>query len=194
MARVAVLVLLIALLGTFVANLPIRDHSYPWASAALGDVRGFVSSQNAYASVTGSYAPTIGCLKVPHECITDYPEDAPAFVASSFETIHRPFGTPHYINYSFHPGPLDTDGKGVASYVYMALPTDELKRAGGWGVCGDDTGRVCVTVDGTAPSFENGRCVVVDAPLPARPNVVQRALMWLGVLGRPEPGICYSRF
>ena len=68
---------------------------------------------------------------------------------------------------TFHPGaevalaqrPGCPGGTGLESFAYTAEP-ETRGRTGVRGFCGDDTGIICYTPDGSAPAVRDGRCVL----------------------------------
>lgn len=129
-------------------------------AATIGDVRTVISAQSAYQSANcGSYG-RLECLSNPQGpgCIADYPPGAPTFLDSSLSAAAAKSG----YRRTFHPGAAAalTQGSGctgLESFAYTAEPTTRGKT-GVRGFCGDASGRVCFTADGSAPPVTNGRC------------------------------------
>jgi hypothetical protein len=55
-------------------------------------------------------------------------------------------------------------GPGAETFAYVAVPILP-GRTGFRGFCGDDSGRICVTEDGTTPPLREGRCGGACRPL-----------------------------
>ena len=139
-------------------------------AAVIGDVRTVISAEAAYQSVNcGSYG-RLECLSNPRSpgCIVDYPAAAPTFLDPALSSAQVKSGYQR----SFHPGtemvsspgPGCPGGKGLESFAYTAEPAAR-GQTGVRGFCGDDSGRICYTTDGRAPSVTNGRCGEDCTPL-----------------------------
>ena len=119
-------------------------------AAAVGDTRSVISAEVAYASTTadGSYGE-LRCLAEPATCTpgSKYTSMLPKELASlADKTGYRR---------KFHAGPR-TKG-GFSAFAYTAVPV-KPGETGVRGFCGDDTGRICFTSDGSEPPVLNGRC------------------------------------
>lgn len=139
-------------------------------AATIGDLRTVISAEAAYQTVNcGSYG-RMECLSNPKGpgCIVDYPATAPKFLDSALSSGQLKSGYQR----TFHPGaevvltqgPGCPGGTGLQSFAYTAEPATRF-QTGVRGFCGDDTGRICYTTDGTAPSVTNGRCGEDCTPL-----------------------------
>src|SRR5262245_18519420 len=82
MSRSFLVVLGVVLLGVGVLVAPAlrRARSSPGEQGGLGDVRTWMSAEEAYARANGGYYDEPSCLAAPRRCLPDYPEDGPAFV------------------------------------------------------------------------------------------------------------------
>lgn len=139
-------------------------------SATIGDIRTVISAQAAYQSANCGTYGRLECLARPSDpgCIVDYPAAAPTFLDPPLTTLQVKNGYER----AFHPGnemPLPSDascrgGTGLESFAYTAVPV-KRNQTGVRGFCGDSTGRICVTQDGTAPEVTNGQCAEDCRPL-----------------------------
>ncbi len=128
-------------------------------AATIGDIRTMISAQAAYQSMSGGYYGTPDCLARPKECIPNY--DGPHFLDAELAAAQVKSG----YRRTFHPGPavdaaLDgsaVPAKSFATYAYVAVPAN-VGQTGVRGFCGDASGRICFTNDGSAPGVTNGEC------------------------------------
>jgi type II secretory pathway pseudopilin PulG len=128
-------------------------------SAAIGDVRTVISAQAAYQSANAGYYDTLECLGTPSSCIPGY--GGPTFLDAALASGAPKSGYQR----AFHPGgPPKSDEGGSSrspssmdSYAYTAVPL-QPNRTGVRGFCGDASGRICVTMDGSEPPVVNGEC------------------------------------
>ena len=129
-------------------------------SVAIGDIRTLISAELAYAGASGGHFGPPTCLQSPATCLAGY--TGPSMVAAPY-----PWTSPRrgYAR-TFHPGPVALDIKGpgpaasesrLTSFAIVAVPV-EPGRTGSRGFCGDSTGRICVTTDGSAPPVKGGLC------------------------------------
>jgi hypothetical protein len=125
-------------------------------SGAIGDIRTVISGEAAYQSVNAGYYDTLQCLGRPAECIPSY--NGPTFLD---ETLASGADKNGYKR-TFHPGPVVSEGteprspSSIESFAYTAVPLS--KQTGVRGFCGDSSGRICVTLDGSEPPVVNGQC------------------------------------
>lgn len=138
-------------------------------ASAIGDVRTVISAEAAYQSANcGAYGP-LECLSNPRAagCVVDYPATGPSFLDTGLTVARVKSG----YRREFHPG---TDvvlnagggcagGAGLESFAYTAVP--ESHQTGVRGFCGDSTGIVCSTSDGSVPDTAGGRCGESCVPL-----------------------------
>jgi type II secretory pathway pseudopilin PulG len=127
-------------------------------SAAIGDIRTVISAQAAYqASNCGAYGPP-ECLATPSApgCLTDY--TGPTFLDAQLASLQVKSG----YRRTFHPGnPLTADtgcpgAKGLESFAFVAVP--DSRQTGVRAFCGDSSGVVCSTLDGTIPNASGTGC------------------------------------
>lgn len=139
-------------------------------AAAIGDVRTVISAEAAYQSANCGAYGRMECLSNPRGpgCIVDYPAAAPTFLDPTLSSAQLKSGYQR----TFHAGaemaltqgPGCPGGKGLESFAYTAEPAAR-GQTGVRGFCGDASGRVCFTIDGSAPSVTNGRCAEDCTPL-----------------------------
>jgi type IV pilus assembly protein PilA len=139
-------------------------------SMAIGDTRTVISAEMAYQSANcGAYGP-IECLSSPGApgCIPSYPATGPTFLDAALAKATSKGGYQR----AFHPGPQTAltpgpgcpGGTGLSSWAYTAVPMTR-NQTGVRAFCGDDSGVVCSTMDGSAPQVTDGRCGEGCTPL-----------------------------
>lgn len=128
---------------------------------AIGDTRSIISAEMTYASANAGFYDTLDCLATPASCIPNYPSDAPSFIGPEL----TPSVKGGYTR-TFHPGPpADVEPSqrsrlspsSVNSFAYVAVPIGQ-GTTGVRAFCGDSTGRICYTSDGSAPEVTGGKC------------------------------------
>ena len=133
---------------------------------AVGDVRTMISAQAAYHTLNdGLFEGDPGCLGTPSRCLPGYAANGPRFLDPSLAAVRvDAWG----YRREFHKGaPADAQalrsGKvspsSVASWAYTAVPIGP-GETGVEAYCGDSSGIVCRTTDGSAPSVKDGACVL----------------------------------
>jgi hypothetical protein len=132
----------------------------------IGDLRAIISAETAYAARNGGNYDQLECLTRPVECLPGYPADGPVFLSEVFPAVRGGY------NREFIGG-LPADRSEVAfanlsptslqSFVYLAYPVSP--STGVRGFCGDYTGRICVTMDGSSPAVVEGMCDPACIPL-----------------------------
>lgn len=130
-------------------------------SGTLGDIRTLMSAESAYQAASGGYYGHPECLAAPTTCLPGYQTNQPTFLDSQLASLMPKSGYKR----AFHagaPAPPPADGKpgpkgGLLSYAYVTVPV-RLGLTGIRGFCGDSTGRLCFTVDGSAPPVKDGLC------------------------------------
>ena len=129
-------------------------------SAAIGDIRTVISAEAAYQSANAGYYDTLECLGRPSTgCIPDY--TGPTFLDHALASGAPKSG----YRRTFHAGAAPSSEEGAASrspssmesFAYTAVPL-QANQTGVRGFCGDATGRLCVTLDGSEPEVVNGEC------------------------------------
>ena len=138
-------------------------------AGAIGDVRTVISAEAAYQSANCGAYGRLECLSNPRGagCVVDYPATGPTFLDADLTSARVKSG----YRREFHPG---TDvvlnagagcpgGAGLESFAYTAVP--DTRQTGVRGFCGDSTGIVCSTRDGSVPDTAGGRCGETCEPL-----------------------------
>jgi len=154
--------------GPFVARVgrwPAYVHN---EAATLGFIRAVISTQARYRETTGGYAGRLECLWSPGKCFPGYAESPADFIPLT--EVRQVPGRPQIYargyEYLLAPGaPASASYAGssaVQSYALVAVPI-EPGRTGVRAFCGESSGRICETRDGTPPKVENGECVIADA-------------------------------
>ncbi len=124
-------------------------------SAALGDVRTVMAGELTYQAENQGFFDLPECLVAPGNCIPGY--RGPKMLSGQ-ETQTERLGYRRV----FHPGPKarptpKASPSSVTTFAFTVTPIT-VGETGQRAFCGDDTGRICVTADGSAPRVVNGRC------------------------------------
>jgi hypothetical protein len=127
-----------------------------------------IAGQAAYEAANGGFFegdPT--CLAEPARCIPGYAQDAPTFLDRSLASAEVNKGGYRRV---FHAGPpagpdaiqtKRSSRSSVRSYAYTAVPQAPGPDRPGY--CGDASGVVCATRDGSPPLVVDGACVVAQS-------------------------------
>jgi type IV pilus assembly protein PilA len=130
-------------------------------SAAIGDIRTVISAQAAYQSANaGFYGGRLECLATPSLCIPGYPANGPTFLDSGLASLSPKSGYSRkfYVSSLLVGGGVEpTSRSSVASYAYVAAPI-KVGQTGIRGFCGDASGVICYTAEGSAPRTRDGTC------------------------------------
>jgi hypothetical protein len=165
-----VLLLLVAFVGIIAAiAIPslLRARISANESMAIGDLRTLVSAEVAYASRNGGFYDRLECLARPVECVPGYGADEPVFLSEVFPAVRSGY------NREFRGGPpadasqvssASLSPSSIQSFAYIAYPVSP--STGSRAFCADDTGRICVMMDGSRPPVIEGRCDPACTPLP----------------------------
>jgi hypothetical protein len=127
-------------------------------SATIGDIRSVIEAEAEYRSASGGFYGSLDCLLAPDRCIPGYPANAPTFLDSQIAALTD---KSRYKRTFYSRWATDSPGGAtrarLKSFVYVAVP---LKVGPGTtrGLCGDSSGRICFTSDGTAPMIVDGLC------------------------------------
>ena len=167
---IAVLLVVVALIGVIAAiAIPslLRARIAANEAAAIGDLRTVISAEVAYSSRNGGQYDSLACLANPRGCIPGYPPDGPVFLTEVPPSLRAGYRRELQVG-------LPADGSEVAfanlspssvqSFVYLAYP-ENPGVTGIRGFCGDYTGRICVTPDGSRPPVVEGQCDPACTPL-----------------------------
>jgi hypothetical protein len=154
----------LAILGIAAISIPslLRAKLSALESATIGDLRTMISAQAAYREQNdGLYEARLECLAAPATCLPDYPKDGRPFLEPSLASLVEKAGYRRV----FHPGPVGaprsagrgrTRPPGLSSFAVTAVP---VAYEGMHGFCGDSTGVICFTRDGSEPRVTpDGRC------------------------------------
>jgi hypothetical protein len=125
-------------------------------ASVVADLRTLISGELAYASENAGAYDELRCLAEPARCI-------PGYAGVSFLDVR--ITQPEKTGYRrrFYPGPKFPQGKdvksasGITAFAYTAVPIT-IGETGNRGFCVDDTGRICVTDDGSEPRTSGGQC------------------------------------
>jgi type II secretory pathway pseudopilin PulG len=127
-------------------------------SMAIGDIRTVISAEAAYQSANAGYYDTLECLGTPGSCIPGY--NGPTFIDPMLASGLDKGGYKR----TFHPGAAPTEEGGsqrspssISSFAYTAVPV-QRNQTGVRGFCGDSSGRICYTLDGSEPPVVDGEC------------------------------------
>lgn len=125
-------------------------------AAALGDIRTVISAEMSYTMANGGYYDTIECLAAPNTCIPGY--SGPVMLSTPVAGVKSGYRR------TFYPGPPaagdnKTSPTSVTSFAFTAVPVDP-RRTGLRGFCGDSSGIICQTLDGTEPALADGGCAM----------------------------------
>ncbi len=129
----------------------------------IHDARALIAAQVAYQSYNrGYYAGRLSCLVKPPDCLEGHPA-APPLLSAELASLAPAGG----FSRTFRAGPPASrekppEGVGsssVSSYVYVAVPE---AGSGARAFCGDSSGRICATRDGSTPAIVDGRCAMLE--------------------------------
>lgn len=122
-------------------------------ASAIGRIRATISAETAYAGVNRGLYGSLDCLASPSTCMPGYSGNR--FIDPSLRETER-LG----YRFTFHPYPGTvgetrlTDLQGFAVVAVPIRPGNTGTRA----FCGDVTGTVCFTYDGSRPDVNGGTC------------------------------------
>lgn len=132
-------------------------------AVAIGDTHSVISAEAAYQSQNNGFYGPLACLSKPDGCIPGYA--GPTFLDAQLASAAAKGGYTR----TFHPGPPAPADPRVApnslvSFAYTAVPV-QMGQTGVRGFCGDASGMVCQTMDGSAPPVSEGTCAQPCTPL-----------------------------
>jgi hypothetical protein len=119
-------------------------------------------AQKTYAAQNGGFFDELRCLMRPTECRPDLPADTLPFLDATYNWLESRLGYAR----AFHPGPRPSaeeiqkagaSASSVKAFAYTATPT-QPGQTGTRAFCGDSSGRLCFTPDGSEPPVKDGRC------------------------------------
>jgi hypothetical protein len=127
-------------------------------AVAVGDTRTIITAEMLFMSLTNGSFGELRCLTRPSDCIEGIPTEQlldPALTSSTEKNGYRR---------KFHMGARVASPKAIGkpspfvkSFAYTAVPVAP-GETGVRGFCGDSTGRVCVTADGSEPAVVGATC------------------------------------
>lgn len=129
-------------------------------AATIGDIRTVISAEAAYQSASGGYYGPLECMAAPTTCLPGYA--GPTFLDSELASATTKNG----YRRTFHPGPAVSTNTPLGipaptgrleTFAYVAVPANR-GQTGVRGFCGDSTGRICFTADGSEPAVAGGAC------------------------------------
>jgi len=121
-------------------------------AATIGDVRTVISAEATYQSANGGYFGAITCLGTPLPCMPNY--SGPTFLDQNMANTQATKSgyVRVWTNGATVAPALPTVGNNsLSDFQYDATPLT-INSTGVRGFQGDGAGRVCFTVDGTAPT------------------------------------------
>jgi hypothetical protein len=126
-------------------------------AVAVADIRNFMTGQTLFMSLADGAYGEFRCMRRPSDCIVGVPEEQmmePGMLVAERRGYRR----------KFHPGARVTGPKAkgspspfLKSFAYTAVPIAP-GESGVRGFCGDPSGRICVTADGSEPAVVGGAC------------------------------------
>jgi len=126
-------------------------------SATIGDIRTVISAEAAYQSANKDLYDTLPCLAAPATCIPNY--SGPTFIDSTLASASLKSG----YRRTFHGGPAPSQvpsgasPSSIGSYAYVAVPATQ-GQTGMRAFCGDSSGVIRFTRDGSEPPVTDGSC------------------------------------
>jgi hypothetical protein len=125
-------------------------------AAAIGDTRTVISAEMAYAASNSGYYDTLECLAAPGGCIPKY--QGPPVLGAGFAAAEKNGYQRRLVLGPPASGGGDVSRSSVQGFAYIAVPI-KPGQTGMRGFCGDHTGIVCFTMDGSAPGVaDDGSC------------------------------------
>jgi type IV pilus assembly protein PilA len=128
---------------------------------AIGDIRAVISSEMAYSAYNNGNYDTIECLQAPNSCLPEY--TGVPMLSGEFSMIKGGYRR------TFYPGPRAASGdktspSSATGFAITAVPL-QRNRTGVRGFCGDHTGVICQTMDGSEPPVVDGACGQPCSPI-----------------------------
>jgi len=124
-------------------------------SATVGDMRTLISGQAAYHATAFGFYGELTCLSQPNLCIQNYPAASPTFLDPGLTSQSPKSG---YTRVFTGTGPTthpSITAGAISGYLYLATPiTADQTGVRGFGA--DSSGRICFTMNGTAPPTTGG--------------------------------------
>jgi len=129
-------------------------------AATIGDIRTVISAEAAYQSANGGlYEGRLECLAEPSRCLPGY--TGPSFLDQTVASLQVKSGYRRHFEVSEQrevpAGTQKVSPTSVGGYAYVAVPANQ-GQTGVRAFCGDATGNICYTADGSAPRVTDGSC------------------------------------
>ena len=131
-------------------------------STVVATVSTVVFAEKQYAEANGTFFDEIACLTDPVKCIPGLDPGAAPFLDPTYAWLEPRLG---YIR-AFHAGPkadpaaiakAKASPSSLRAFAFTVTPV-KPGVTGGRAFCGDSTGRMCMTKNGSAPPVKDGRC------------------------------------
>jgi HEAT repeat protein len=119
-------------------------------------------AQARYAAATGFFDARLACLELPATCVPGRDVDE-SFLGPALASGVPRHGYERRLIGGPPPAAAAVAARGssptsVTTFAYVAVPQVPFE-SGVRGFCADDTGLVCISLDGRAPDVRGGRCV-----------------------------------
>jgi hypothetical protein len=155
---IVILAAVVALVAAIVIPSLLRARVSANESTAIGNIRTVISAQVAYSSTNaGFFDAKLECLARPSSCIPRY--RGPAMLNLD-ELVSTRAGYVRRLTAGARApreGSRDQSPSSVVSFAYLAVP-EKVGSTGLRGFCGDSSGVICYTADGSSPRVSNGAC------------------------------------
>lgn len=148
--------------GATVADSPDVQAMRARENMAIIAVRTVVVAEKSYAASNHSFYDQIPCLTRPWDCVPGHPQDVAPYLDSTYDWLAPRLG----YSWKFHAGAAPTAEEIAAAsasptslraFAFTGTPI-KAGETGSRGFCGDSTGAMCFTKDGSEPPVKNGRC------------------------------------
>jgi hypothetical protein len=158
----ALLLLPLAIIAAIAIPSLMRARVSANEASAIGDIRTMISGQVAYSVSNGGFYDTPACLAAPDGCLRDYEPGMPTFIDAEQASLVDQRG----YRWRFYQGPSPSRAQiqrqglspsSIESFAYVAVPISP-GTTGIRGFCGDSTGRICFSADGSEPPVVGGLC------------------------------------
>ena len=132
-------------------------------AATMADIRAVIQAEAELQKLNDGYFGPPRCLLAPSQCVPSHsgpPLVDPAVMPGSASGSGPRPARNGYVR-AFHLGPPASggpvpDGR-LMAVAYTAVP-EKVGQSGVRGFCGDTTGRICFTTDGSEPEVTDGVC------------------------------------
>jgi prepilin-type N-terminal cleavage/methylation domain-containing protein len=165
------LLIVVAIIGIIAAiAIPalVRARVSANESATIGDIRTVISAQAAYSSSNGGFYDVLTCLSSPGSgCIPNYPSSAPTFLDGNLSSAGGAIvkqGYTRFLTAGTGATAPNVSPSSILTYVYGGIPTLPA-RSGVRGFAGDQSGKICETIDGSDPATGTGSLPITCTPI-----------------------------